>query len=286
MSRGSPKGDPGSLKRALRTRTRTLGSWLTFPCEATAEIMARAGFDWLVLDMEHAPLGVAEAVRLIRVIELAGLAALCRLPALDPALAKNMLDAGATGILVPHVTSAEMARQAVEAGYYPPTGTRGVGLARAQAYGYGNGLEDYRRRMRDSLVVIAMIESREGVEQVEAIAATPGLDGLLIGPYDLSASLGRIGQVDHPEVRAASRRVREAARRSGIACGIHLVHPSVEKARRAVRDGYTFLAMGVDMILLAEAAATAASFVSRTARIASRGAANAAAATGTQASMG
>jgi len=252
---------PDRLKRALRARQRTVGSWLTFPCEATAEVMAQAGFEWLVLDMEHAPLGLAEAARLIRVIELAGLPALCRLPALDPALAKNLLDAGASGILVPHVTSAEMARRAVEAAYYPPTGTRGVGLARAQAYGYGTGLQDYRRRMQRSLVVIAMIESRQGLEEVEAIAATPGLDGLLVGPYDLSASLGRIGQLNHPKVRAAERRVREAAHRSRIACGIHLVHPSRKKARQAVRDGYTFIVMGVDMILLAEAAAAAASFV-------------------------
>jgi len=257
--------NPGRLKRALRARKRTVGSWLALPCEATAEIMARAGFEWLVLDMEHAPFGVAEASRLIRVIDLAGLAAICRLPALDPALVKTLLDAGATGIIVPHVTSAAMARQVVAAAYYPPAGTRGVGLARAQAYGYGSGLQDYRRRMYRSLVVIAMIESCPGVEHVEAIAATPGLDGLLIGPYDLSASIGRIGQLDHPEVRVAERRVREAARRAGIACGIHLVHPSREKARQALQDGYTFLAMGVDMILLAEASATAASLVNRTA---------------------
>lgn len=254
--------DPGWLKSALRARKRTVGSWLALPCEATAEIMARAGFEWLVLDMEHAPLGVAEASRLIRVIDLAGLAAICRLPALDPALAKILLDAGATGIMVPHVTSAAMARQAVAAVYYPPAGTRGVGLARAQAYGYGRGLQDYRRRAH-SLVVIAMIESRPGVEQVQAIAATTGLDGLLIGPYDLSASIGRIGQLDHPEVRAAERRVREAARHARIACGLHLVHPNREKARQALRDGYTFLAMGVDMILLAEASAAAASLVNR-----------------------
>lgn len=257
----SPSRDPGRLKSALRTRTRTIGSWLTFPCEATAEVMAQAGFEWLVLDMEHAPLDVTQAARLIRVIDLAGLAAICRLPSLDPALAKNVLDAGATGIMVPHVTSANDARRAVDAAYYPPAGTRGVGLARAQAYGVGKGLARYRRRMRDAVVVIAMIESQPGVDEVEAIAATPGLDGLLIGPYDLSASVGRIGQLDHPAVRQAQRRVREAARRAGIACGLHLVHPSAAKARQAARDGYTFLAMGVDMILLGEAAASAASML-------------------------
>ena len=251
--------DPGQLKAALRAREQTIGSWLTFPCEATAEIMARAGFDWLVLDMEHAPLGVAEAARPIRVIDLAGLPAICRLPSNDPAIAKGVLDAGAMGIMVPYVSSAEEARRAVASAYYPPDGNRGVGLARAQAY--GRGLEAYRGRMQESLVVIAMIETREGVEQAGAIAATPGLDGLLIGPYDLSASMGQIGKLDHPSVQAAGARVRQAAESAGIACGIHVVHPRQAVAQQAARDGYTFMAVGVDMILLDESASAAASIL-------------------------
>ena len=260
----SPARGHGGLKAALHRRERTIGSWLTFPCEATAEIMARAGFDWLVIDMEHAPLGVAEAARLIRVIDLAGLPAICRLPSNDPVIAKGVLDAGATGIMVPYISSAAEARCAVESAYYPPTGRRGVGLARAQAY--GRGLEDYRTRMRDSLVVIAMIETREGVEAVEAIAKTPGLDGLFIGPYDLSASMGHIGRVNHPTVRSAGARVRRAAGSAGIACGIHVVHPDVAVARQAAKDGYTFMAVGVDMIVLDESARAAASIVSGHAR--------------------
>ena len=244
----------GPLKTALRKRERTIGSWLTFSAEAPAEIMARAGFDWLVLDMEHAPLDVTDAARLIRVIDLAGLPAICRLPSNDPVTAKRVLDAGATGIMVPHVASADDARRAVEAAYYPPTGTRGVGLSRAQAY--GSGLEAYRARMPESLVVIAMIETREGVEAASAIAATPGLDGVFIGPYDLSASLGHIGELDHPDVRAAERRVLETAVAAKIACGIHVVHPRPAVARQAAQDGYTFIALGVDMILLDEAART------------------------------
>ena len=244
------------LKQALRSRQQTIGSWVTFPSEASAEIMAKAGFEWLVLDMEHAPLDISAAARLIRVIDLAGLPALCRLPAYDPAIAKCVLDAGAAGILVPNVQSAADARRAVEAAYYPPRGRRGVGLARAQAY--GRGFEAYRTRMDDSLVVIAMIESREGVEHVASIAATPGVDGLFIGPYDLSASFGHIGKLDHSDVRAAGKRVREAARAAGIACGIHVVHPSAAAARRAVQDGYAFIALGVDMIFLGDAAAKAA----------------------------
>ena len=256
--------DRGQLKQALRGRKLTVGSWLTFSDEAPAEIMARAGFKWLVVDMEHAPLGIAEAARLIRVISLAGLPALCRLPANDPVIAKQVLDAGAAGILVPMVDSAASARRAVDAAYYPPGGTRGVGLARAQEY--GSGLERYRREAPDALVVIAMIETQAGLEAVEAIAATPGLDGLLIGPYDLSASLGHTGELHHPEVRAGAQRVQEAARAAGLACGMHVVHPSLASVQAAVRDGYTFLALGVDMILLAEAAGAAVRWATAPAR--------------------
>jgi len=240
----------------------SLGSWVAFPCEATVEVMARAGFEWLVIDMEHAPLGIAETARLIRVIDLVGVPVICRLPANDAVLAKQVLDAGAAGIMVPGVASVAEARRAVEAASYPPVGRRGVGLARAQ--GYGKSLEAYRLRAQDSLVVIAMIESREGVEAVEAITATPGLDGVFIGPYDLSATVGRIGELDHPNVHAAERQVREAARAAGIACGIHVVHPSQAAAQRAAQDGYTFIAMGVDMILLGESAGQAAAWMNET----------------------
>jgi 2-dehydro-3-deoxyglucarate aldolase len=251
------KGDKTrGLKEALRGRELTLGSWLTFSAEAPAEIMARSGFQWLVIDMEHAPLTLSDAARLIRVIDLAGLPALCRLPANDPVVAKQVLDAGAMGILVPGVSSAADARRAVEAVYYPPLGKRGVGLARAQDY--GSGLERYRQEVQGSLVVIAMVENQAGVEEAAAIAATPGLDGVFLGPYDLSASLGVIGQLDHPLVRSAQKKVLEAARAAGIACGIHLVHPSQPLVERAVEEGYTFMSLGVDMIILSRAAAQTA----------------------------
>lgn len=245
----------GRLKDALRQRKQSVGSWLTFPAEAPAEIMVQAGFEWLVIDMEHAPLDVSDAARLIRVIDLAGAAPLCRLPANDPVTAQRVLDAGASGIIVPRVESAADARRAVDAAYYPSTGHRGVGLARAQAY--GSGLKDYRVSMTETLVVIAMIESRKGVDEVASIAATPDLDGLFIGPYDLSASLGLIGELDHPQVRAAEKRIVDTARAAGLACGLHVVHPTATAIRAAIQDGYTFLALGVDMIFLNEAATAA-----------------------------
>lgn len=241
-----------SLKKRLRNREKTIGSWLAIPSEVTAEIMANAGFEWLVIDMEHAPIGVAEASRLIRIVDLAGLPALCRLPSNDPILAKNVLDAGSAGIIVPMIESKEDAVKSIEAVYYPPGGKRGVGLARAQAY--GNGFENYKSIINDSLVVIAMIETIKGIKNVDSIAATPGIDGLLIGPYDISASLGVTGQLDHPEIKSASKKVIEATNKEKIGCGLHVVHPSLKAINNALNEGYTFLALGVDMIFLNQAA--------------------------------
>lgn len=241
-----------TLKKRLINREKTIGSWLVIPNESSAEIMANSGFEWLVIDMEHAPIGVAEASRLIRIIDLAGLPALCRLPDNDPVVAKNVLDAGASGIIIPRVESRAEAEKAIDATYYPPGGKRGVGLARAQAYGFG--FERYRNQMDDSLVVIVMIESKKGIENVEAIANTPGIDGLFIGPYDLSASFGLIGKLDHPEIKASLSKVIEAATVAGIGCGLHVVHPNTNAIEAAFSDGYSFIALGVDMIFLGQAA--------------------------------
>lgn len=230
----------------------TLGSWLALPCDASAEIMARAGFDWLVIDMEHAPIGVLEASRLIRIIDLAGVPVLCRLPSNNSVIAKNVLDAGAHGIIVPMVESRAEAQKAVDSAYYPPEGKRGVGLARAQ--GYGSSFESYRQESSRNLTVIAMIETSAGVKNVREIATTPGIDALLIGPYDLSGSLGKIGQLDHPEVDKAKKEVIQAAQSAGIGCGLHIVHPIPEKISQTLEAGYSFAAIGVDMIFLDEGA--------------------------------
>jgi len=252
------------VKDRLRTREMSFGSWLSLGSEPAAEIMARAGFEWLVVDMEHAPIGVAEAARLIRIVDLAGLPAICRLPSQDPALIKNVLDAGATGVMLPMIETREQAERAVAASRYPPNGWRGVGLGRAQ--GYGNRFEAYRAEQADHVVVVAMIETRPGVENVQAIAATPGIDGLLIGPYDLSGSLGHIGELNHPAVETAKRTILEAAEAAGIGSGLHVVHPSEASIRQAVRDRYSFLALGVDMILLDHAARRAVEVASETER--------------------
>ncbi len=236
-------------------RPTTFGSWLTFQCEATTEIMANAGFDWLVIDMEHAPLGVSEVSRFIRIIDLTGKPVFCRLPSNDPVIIKNVLDAGAHGIIVPMIESGEDAQRAVNAAYYPPKGKRGVGLARAQ--GYGNNFEEYRKEASQNLTVIAMIETASGLKNVKQIASTPGIDALLIGPYDLSASLNKIGQLSHPDLQSAKKEIISAAQEVSIGCGLHIVHPQSQNIAQALDEGYSFVAIGVDMIFLDQASRAA-----------------------------
>ena len=245
-----------TLRSALHDGRPVFGSWLQSGNSAVAEVMARAGFDWLAIDLEHSTIDLETAFTLIQVIDLAGCAPLVRLSANDPVQIKHVMDAGAWGVIVPSVKSAAEAREAVGAVRYPPHGTRGVGLGRA--HGYGPGFADYLRACSEGSVVIAMIEQREGVEHVDEILQVPGIAGVFVGPYDLSASYGVMGELDHPLVGQAMRRIVEAARANGKAAGIHVVHPPVTQVADRLSEGFRFIAYAGDMLLLTPAVLQAA----------------------------
>ena len=212
-------------------------------------MMARLGrFDWLVIDMEHTAIDTASMAELIRVVDLAGCVPLVRVGANDPLLIKRALDCGAGGILVPNVSTVEQARAAVSAAHYPPIGTRGVGLSRAQDYGMG--FDAYRARAGE-IVVVIQIEHRDAVRDLDSILAVPGLDAFMIGPYDLSGSFGKPGQFDDPEVAASLETVRGSMKRHTVAGGIHIVQPDAEMLKRRLAEGYRFIAYGVDQLFLA-----------------------------------
>ncbi len=213
--------------------------------------MAQAGFDWVCIDLEHSAIGIETAFNLIQVIDLAGCVPLVRLSSNDPVQAKRVMDAGAHGIIVPAVGSVGEAEQAVSSAYYPPRGRRGVGLSRAQ--GYGSRFDAYLKKVETQTVVIVMIEERRGVDQIEEIVRVPGVDGVLIGPYDLSSSYGVAGQLDHPVMNEAIKRILDATRKASVAAGIHVVHPTPDQARQRVREGFRFIAYGGDMLFLAPA---------------------------------
>ena len=239
---------PLSFKERLRRRQTTLGSWITLGHPAVAEILCDAGFDWLSVDLEHSVITLDQAQQLIQVISAAGVVPLVRVGANDALIIKRVMDAGATGVIVPLVNSREDAERAVEAVYYPPRGKRGVGLARAQRYGFG--FEEYRLANQEEAVVIVQIEHIQAVKNLREILRVPGVDGFIIGPYDLSGSLGKPGAFTAPEVRKALVEVETVAREEQALAGFHVVPVDWELLAEKWRAGYRFLAHSLDTLWL------------------------------------
>jgi len=238
-----------TLRDKLDGGLATIGSWIQLGDEALVEMMAAGPFDWLCIDLEHTTISIAQAGRIIRVADLAGCPTMVRLSSHDPAQIKRVLDAGATGIIAPMVNTADEAAAVVSAATYPPAGTRGVGLARAQRYGLG--FPDYLKRMERDLVCIMQVEHIDGVNNLEEILAVDGVDGFLIGPYDLSGSLGHPGEFDHPDVATAMERVAEIVKRPEVLAGVHVVEPEPERLEAMIGSGYRFVAYASDMLLFA-----------------------------------
>lgn len=232
------------FKHNLVTRTqRPWGSWLMSTAPATAEALGHSGFDFLVVDLEHVPVDDEQTVHILRAIGNTPAQAIVRLAWNDPLLAKRALDAGATTLLFPFVESAEAAAQASASAYYPPVGKRGVAAVhRASRYGSDR---DYLTHANEEICVIVQIENKAGIDALESVATTPGIDALFMGPGDLAASLGYIGKMDAEPVQ---RTLQELARRShaaGKPCGT--VAPTPELAKQYVEYGYDFVAVSSDL---------------------------------------
>lgn len=236
------------VKQKLGRGEVSFGSWLTLSHTAIAEIMAKSGFEWLAIDMEHSVIGIQDIEPLIQVIEASGCVPLVRLWSNDPVLAKRVMDAGAYGVIVPMINSRKDAERAVSSVKYPPDGARGVGLYRAQ--GFGVKFEEYKSSINQESLVIVQIEHKEAVENIPEIVSVPGVDGVMIGPYDISASLGVIGELDHPLVTQAQEKVLSAAKAANKAAGIHVVYPSLEAVKSRMNEGFRFIAYSTDAILL------------------------------------
>ena len=215
-----------------------------------AEIFALAGFDWVVVDTEHSAIDLSETLRLLIAIEQRNAIALVRLAGIDPVQAKAVLDSGASGVIVPMVNTKAEAELAVAMTKYPPLGFRGAGLARA--HDYGDRFDEYVRTANENSLLIVQIEHKNAVANIDEILSVPGIDGTFIGPYDLSMSLGIPGQLSHPDVAAAKKKVVEATRARGLVAGIHLVDPTsaVVDSAKALDEGYRFIALGTDAQLL------------------------------------
>lgn len=237
-----------NLKDKLRKNELTIGSWITLGHTAVAEIMVKAGFDWLTIDMEHSALTLHQAQQLIQVIELSGCVPLVRVGENHPALIKRVMDAGAHGVIVPMVNTKEDAIKAVNAVKYPPVGTRGVGLARAQ--GYGLEFERYKDWVNNGSIVIVQIEHIKAVENLEEILSVDGVDGFVVGPYDLSGSIGRPGEFNHPDVCSALRRVMKVSKGLNKTAGFHVISPDANEVNKKIKEGYRFISFSLDTLFL------------------------------------
>ena len=212
--------------------------------------MAKSGFDWLVIDMEHSAIGVYEAEEIIRIVHLCGLPAIVRVGEINTNLIKRVMDSGASGVIAPMVRTKEQARHAVEAVKYPPAGHRGVGLARAQ--GYGTSFAEYHRWVEKESTVIVQIEHVQAVNNIDTILSIEGIDGFIVGQYDLSASLGIPGQFDHPDMKDAMERIKNVIVKGIKPSGFHVVEPDADAAFLRLQEGYSFLAFGVDFLFIGE----------------------------------
>jgi 4-hydroxy-2-oxoheptanedioate aldolase len=234
------------FKRGIQAAERQIGLWSSLCSPTCMEINSEAGFDWILVDSEHAPVDVPDLMALLQAGSRGGTALVVRPAANDPVLLKRILDIGAQTVLVPYVQSVAEAEQAVASCRYAPAGFRGVS-ASTRAGRYGRAA-DYFARADDEVCVLVQVETGEAMARIAEITAVPGVDGVFIGPSDLAASMGHIGDPGHPDVQAAIRNGVQAIRAGGKAAGT--LAPRRDDALRYLEWGFTFVAVGTDITLL------------------------------------
>ena len=227
----------------------SIGTWLSLPNESVAEIFAKAGYEWVVIDLEHSAININQAEQLIRVIDLAGSKPFVRLSGHSASQIKRVLDAGAKGILAPMVESQAQIEGIVAACHYPPRGNRGMGLARAQGYGEANAKSEYITTTSKHIEIYAQIESVAGITNLDSIFSQE-IDGYFIGPYDLSASLGNPGIFDSDDFIETEEQILKASQRHQVKAGYHLVEPNAKQIPILLNKGYDMIAFSVDIRML------------------------------------
>jgi 2-keto-3-deoxy-L-rhamnonate aldolase RhmA len=239
-----------NLKQKLTKNRLTIGSWLSIANPVVCEMMCHARFEWLVIDMEHTSITDADMFQMIQIISLSNVTALVRVGSNDALLIKKAMDCGANGVIVPMVNTKQDAIDAVNAVYYPPLGKRGVGLFRAQ--GYGAEFAEYLKTYQSNTCVIVQIEHYLGIENIDDILSVKGVDGFIVGPYDLSASLNVPGDFDHPKVIKYLNIITKKIKEGGVVGGVHVVHSDIKTLQSKIDSGYKFIAYGDDMLFLSE----------------------------------
>lgn len=236
------------LKEKFQNRERIFGAWTSLAHPSISEIFAKVGFDYVGIDIEHSTISQEQAQRIIAASQAEGSLCLPRIASHNPEMARRLLDSGADGLIVPTVDNAGQVKEIISWMKYPPQGKRGFGVARAQ--GYGLNFQEYVQAWNESSTLIIQIESIQAVENIDEIISFEEIDGVMVGPYDISGSLGIPGQIDHKNVQEAGQRVVEACRKKNKSCGTQIVEPDGEKVEQAFNDDYTFVVLASDIFIL------------------------------------
>ncbi|WP_445665608.1 HpcH/HpaI aldolase family protein [Fodinibius sp. AD559] len=242
----------GNLKSKLSENELTIGTWVTINHPAVIEILSSAGFEWITLDIEHSAINIESVQNLLGHIQGNGMEGLVRVSKNEEVIIKRVMDAGADGVIVPMVKNREEAQKAVSYVKYPPIGKRGVGLSRAQKY--GTDFDGYKEWTNNESVVIAQIEHIEAVNNLEEILTTDGIDGTIVGPYDLSASMGHPGEYHREDVKEALQKVVHKTQELNKPLGFHVVESEYSELRKRIKQGYNFLAFSLDFFFLGDKA--------------------------------
>jgi 2-dehydro-3-deoxyglucarate aldolase len=240
------------LKQKLNNNELTIGSWIMIGDVISTEVLASVGFEWLVIDIEHTSIDLGIVQNLIITIQANDIQALVRVSSNEEVIIKKVLDMGADGIIIPMVCSKEDAAQAVNYAKYPPFGKRGVGLYRASRY--GAKFEEYKKWVEEELVIIAQIEHKKAVESIDEILSVEGIDGIIVGPYDLSSSMGCPGDFEKDDVKNAITQVLDRCKSHNVPSGFHVVDTNPQKLQEKIKQGCTILAYGIDYIFMRDSA--------------------------------
>ncbi len=240
--------DKKVLKKALRSRKQLFGAWVSYSEPSITETFAKAGFDFLAIDMEHSTITMPEAKGIITASQFYDVPCIPRPVSHSNDFIKPLLEFGADGMLIQMVNNSDDVEKLIKHIKYPPIGNRSYGVNRAQGYGFD--FDSYINEWNNNSIFMIQVESINAVENIESILSHDEIDGVMIGPYDISGSLGVPGQLNHPEVINASKKVIKACEKYGKSCGTQLNDPNLKKINALFELGYTFAILGSDLFVL------------------------------------
>ncbi|MCK5579871.1 MAG: 4-hydroxy-2-oxovalerate aldolase [Candidatus Omnitrophica bacterium] len=236
------------LKKKLRSREKVLGAWTSFASPGITEIFAKSGVDFVGIDIEHSTISLEQSQAIITAAQAEGSLCLPRIDSHNMPMIKRLLDSGADGIIAPMVNNAGEADSIIEWTKYVPKGNRSFGIARGQGYGFD--FDKNARTWNESSVIIPQIESREAAENIESILKRPDIDGVMIGPYDMSGSLGIPGQIHHKKVKDLCQHVIASCKKHKKACGTQNIEPDLNSLKKNFKAGFTFVILASDIFVL------------------------------------